>query len=94
MPTANYTPEEIRRNKKYSEKDVLTLVVSNYGVNTLFVTCRGVKRAVPPLNPTIGVPIAPFKIESYGNSFDVDFEIEFEDGSGMAIVDILKLKPC
>lgn len=88
--------DSIQISKRFKDefKNISSLVISNYGDNVLHVTARGVRRPVPPVVYTLGcpVPVAPFKIESFGHGFDVDVQIDFDGGIGNAIIDSVLIK--
>lgn len=96
MASASLDSKRITTEYRNKYENISSIVVSNYGTNVLYVTIEGVRRPVPPVNTSLGapVPIAPFKIESFGHGLNLDIKVEFDGDAGDAIIDAIQLNHC
>lgn len=81
-------------NELVTLKNVIELVVQNYGTTAVEITIKGTKQTIPAIDSISGIPVAPFVISAFGHDFDIEFDINFPSGSGNIIINYSTLKIC
>lgn len=82
--------EVVKGHKKIKATDVTQVVVSNYDTDaeTTF-SLNGITRYLPARSLDFGVPVAPFKMENCGHTFDID--LDFPATTVNVVLDIMQL---
>lgn len=92
MQKSGFISEEFRTDKQIQLENISSLTISNYGDTPLTVTISSVSRIVPPLKEEIGVPFGSFNLPGDGTACDIKLEMNFENGTGRAILDYRKVQ--
>lgn len=88
--------KEIQINGEVKIDNVITATLNNYSDDVVTFICNGIKRNLPPVDATLNIPTAPFKISMDGVPFDLEVTFEFPTGKGNSsvVIDYGQIKQC
>lgn len=79
----------ITGKKRFKEVNLTSITISNHNNTEATFSLNGVKRTLPAINGDFNVPVAPFRIENCGHSFDID--LQFLADATNVVIDYIQL---
>jgi hypothetical protein len=79
----------ITGKKRFKEFNLTSITISNHNNAEATFSLNGVKRTLPAISGDFNVPVAPFRIENCGHSFDID--LQFLANATNVVIDYIQL---